>query len=139
MKFLYGYFNEISGESIVGLADKYGTYIGEAKVHPDDKKNASKFTGCSIAENRALIKLLKKRLQREKIRLKTIENLYKDVSINCSDLIKENPKLEKRFKIQIKNSNNTIKDIQKFIYDLNFEIFNRIKIREEILDKKKLR
>ena len=49
MKYLYGYFNSEKGKSIVALADKYGSYIGEAKVHPDDKDYASEFMGCSLA------------------------------------------------------------------------------------------
>ena len=55
MKFLYSHFNEETGKSIAVLSDKYGKYSGQAKLHPDDKDNASKFAGCRIAYKRALI------------------------------------------------------------------------------------
>ena len=49
MKFLYGYFHPDTGESKVALANKSGTYIGRAKLHPNDLKYASKYAGCRIA------------------------------------------------------------------------------------------
>ena len=58
MKFLYGYFNQNTGESNVALADRYGTYIGQAKLHPDDKTNASEYMGCGRAQKRACFLML---------------------------------------------------------------------------------
>ena len=83
MKFLYGCFNQETGQSVVAIADKYGRYIGYAKLHPEDKKYASKYTGCAIAEGRAWIKALKNQKRYQKYQLKIIENLSKDIKLNC--------------------------------------------------------
>ena len=79
MKFLRGRFNKETGVSIVTLSDRYGRYTGVAILHPDDKNNASEYTGCSIAEQRAWIQALQNRRRRTKIKLNTIKNLIKDI------------------------------------------------------------
>ena len=49
MKFIKGEYSPETKISTVILQDKHGTYTGTAKLHPNDKKYASEFTGCSIA------------------------------------------------------------------------------------------
>ena len=74
MKFQCNNFNPETGESVVILTNKYGTYVGTAKVHPDDKYKANEITGCVIAEERAWINSYKKEKARIKIALKTMQD-----------------------------------------------------------------
>ena len=46
-------------------------FIGTAKLHPEDKENASSYEGCFIAENRAIIEALK--YERELLKRKSDE------------------------------------------------------------------
>ena len=114
MKFLYGYFDQNTGKSVVALADKYGRYIGQAKLHPDDKNNASQYMGCALAQQRAWIKGLKKRSSRIKIKINTIKIIIKDIELN----IENNKEIIKRLNIQLKNYNNQINNINDQIKDL---------------------
>ena len=130
MKFIQGHFNKKTGKSIVVLSDKYGKYVGQANLHPDDKKNANAYTGCSIAQARAYIKLLEKRRNRLKIKLEAIKNLIKDIEVNYHTPI--NFKLRRRFNIQIKNYNDEIENINNLIKDIQTNITTRIKIKDKI-------
>lgn len=136
MKILYGYFNQKTGESTVTLADKYGTYTGYAKLHPNDKANASRYTGCNIAEGRAWIKALKKQKYRETIKINTIKNLMKDININCNNLLQSNNQLNKRFNLQLKNHINNINTINDQIKFIKQQTQERLKIRNQILQQK---
>lgn len=134
MKFLYGYFNQNTGESNVALADRYGTYVGQAKLHPDDKINASEYMGCGLAQKRAWIKALKNRRRRTKIKLNTIKNLIKDIDQNCSNLTNL-PAFKKRLNLKLKYYNKEIEDINNDIDEINKNIKKRIEIRNKILQK----
>lgn len=133
MKFLYGYFDQKTGESVVGLADKYGTYTGQAKLHPEDKKYASKYTGCNIAQARAKIKALKSRRYRNKIKINTIKDIAQDIELNTDN----NSKVNKRLNIKLKNYNKEIKDIDKEIEEIKEHIRQRLEIRNKIIKKTK--
>lgn len=133
MKILYSNFDPQSGESIVTLVNRNGSYTGKAKLHPEDN-NPSNFTGCRLAERRAYIKYLKNERRRYKITLKTILSLYKDLTNNCSDSINE--KITNRFNIQINFYKKTINEINKTIEDVQNTIKEEIKIREKILEAK---
>lgn len=134
MKFLYGYFNEQTGESIVTLANKYGHYTGYAYLHPDDKNNASQYAGCDLAEKRAWLDSLRKDHRRIKFQLKAIQNLAKDININCDYI---DPKIKRRFNIQLKLYQSALDEIEEEIKELNESIEKSIKIREEILNRTK--
>ena len=123
MKFLYGYFDQETGKSTVALADKYGTYIGQAQLHPNDKENASKYAGCSIAERRAQIKALRNKRRRIKIKIKTIKEILKDV---------ENEKINIKLRYYTKELNNINEEIDQ----IRKNIQERIKIRNDIINKR---
>lgn len=133
MKFLYGYFDQSTGESIVALADKYGTYIGQAKLHPDDKNNASEYMGCGIAQRRAWIKALQNRRRRAKIKLNTVKDLMKDIHLNYQGLLHYG--LKRRFNLKIRDYSNEIKDINNQIEQIKDDIKKRIKIRNDLIEK----
>lgn len=78
-------FNPDTGISIVTLKSKRGLFTGTAKVHPEDKEVQSKFFGLHAAENKALRKLYKEELKREKIILETIKRIQKDLQENLHD------------------------------------------------------
>lgn len=78
-------FNPDTGISIVTLKSKRGLFTGTAKVHPEDKEVQSKFFGLHAAENKALRKLYKEELKREKIILETIKRVQKDLQENLHD------------------------------------------------------
>lgn len=52
-------YNENTGVSNVMIDTDLGAFIGQAKLHDEDKDYASKYTGCRYAETRATIKYLK--------------------------------------------------------------------------------
>lgn len=131
MKFLYGYFDQETGKSQVGLADKYGKYVGYAYLHPDDKNNASKFMGCRLAQQRAWIKGLQTRRRIFKIKIQTIIEVYKDLQKNC-DISGE---ITQRFYYRIKCYDNEIKELEQQIQDIKDDIKKRIQIREKIIKK----
>lgn len=78
-------FNPDTGISTVTLKSKRGLFTGTAKVHPEDKEVQSKFFGLHAAENKALRKLYKEELKREKIILETIKRVQKDLQENLHD------------------------------------------------------
>ena len=78
-------FNPDTGISTVTLKSKRGLFTGTAKVHPEDKEAQSKFFGLHTAENKALRKLYKEELKREKIILETIKRVQKDLQENLHD------------------------------------------------------
>lgn len=52
-------YDENTGISNVMIDTDLGAFIGQAKLHDEDKDYASKYTGCRYAETRATIKYLK--------------------------------------------------------------------------------
>lgn len=78
-------FNPDTGISTVTLKSKRGLFTGTAKVHPEDKEVQSKLLGLHTAENKALQKLYKEELKREKIILETIKRVQKDLQENLHD------------------------------------------------------
>lgn len=135
MKLIYYYFNKQTGKSIVTLADKYGTYTGKAKCHPNDLQYISEFMGGVLAQNRAMIKLLKNKIHREKIRKKTIQNIFQDIKSNISNI----EEIRKRLEIQLKNCNNEINKTNQQIKEIQNNIKTRIQVRDDIVQKYKNR
>lgn len=48
-----------SGDSFAAIKHLGSTFIGEAKLHPEDKDKVSEYMGCGIAETRAEINALR--------------------------------------------------------------------------------
>lgn len=59
MKFITSLYDSLKGYSSVVIEHLGKNFVGIAKLHPDDAKNASAFAGCSYAESRATINALK--------------------------------------------------------------------------------
>ena len=132
MKLVYSYFNKETGQSIVKLADRYGSYIGKAFLHPDDYEYKSEYMGCGLAERRAAIKGLKNRRRRIKIKLNTIQNIITDIKINIQEpdenILKRLYFEKKKYSLELIEINNNIEMINK-------DIEKRIKVRNGIINK----
>lgn len=59
MKFISSSYCEKTGVSTVTIQHLGVKFIGIAKLHPDDRDHASRFEGCWLAEQRAIILALK--------------------------------------------------------------------------------
>lgn len=59
MKFIKSSYDPDTGHSYVIMQHLGKKFVGEARLHPDDKENASSYAGCEYAEIRATIKALK--------------------------------------------------------------------------------
>lgn len=127
MKMIYNNFDPLTNVTTVTLADKYGTYTGIAKLHPDDINNS--IAGFRIAEERARIKFYKARLKREKIRLQTLISFKKEYYQDFS--LKEFIFLE----IRINRSLRLIKDFNKIISTHEDALKEYFKAREKIIKK----
>lgn len=135
MKFLYGYFHPETGESKVVLANKSGTFIGKARLHPEDKEHASEYAGCRLAEGRAWIEYYKKEKKRSQEQINTIKNLYKDIYRNCSKTTAK--EVEQRFKIQLKYYEEKLKESKEIIKEIKKQLEDSIKVRDEITKRSK--
>lgn len=130
MKFLYGYFHPQTGESVVALANRDGVYIGEAKLHQEDKEYGSELCGCRLAEMRAWVKYLLNERRRKKLMLKAIQNLNKDIQLNCNNI---DPKIQRRINLKLRDYTQEISTINKDIADLKNQIVKDIKIRDDLI------
>ena len=125
MKFLHGEYDSTTGKSTVTLADRYGQYTGYAKLHPDDKKNESRYMGCNIAEKRALIKALKNRRKRIKIKLNATENIINELH-NKVDPNNIHRDIKKILYFKTKDYNSQIERINSLIEEIEEKIKDRI-------------
>ena len=75
IKLIHSEYNEETGRSYVKIATDCGIFDGEAFLHPDDAKFASKYAGCEYAETRALIKYMSRKAQNAKVKHKTLTDL----------------------------------------------------------------
>ena len=132
MKFISADYNPNTGISRVKIGNKYGTYEGIAKVHPEEE-HKSHLAGCHIAEIRAYLNFFKTQLPRKKAALKEIEKLKKDITINCY----ENKDVMKRINLAIRNTTNEIEELKMNIQEAQDALANYLKTREEFLNKTK--
>lgn len=72
-------YDKETGICKITIQNKYGHFTGEAKCCPEDMDQFSTFTGSRYAEIRAAANFMKYKAKEEKIKLKTIQNLKKDL------------------------------------------------------------
>ena len=72
-------YDEKTGICKVIIQNKYGHFSGEAKCCPEDMDQFSMYTGSRYAEIRAAADFMKYKAKEEKIKLKAIQNLKKDI------------------------------------------------------------
>ena len=134
MKFLYGFFNRQTGESIVTLSNQGELFIGRAQLHPDDKNSANELTGCRLAEHRAWIKIFQNERKKKKIMLKAIQNLNQDIKQNCSSI---DPSIQRRINLKLRDYTNEVQELSNQIDFLTKSLFKSIKARDELLKRSK--
>lgn len=72
-------YDETTGISKTTILTDLGAFEGIAKLHPDDKKNASHFAGCRYAEQRALIKYAKMKIKVIDNQLEVLKNISNEL------------------------------------------------------------
>lgn len=72
-------YDETTGISKTVILTDLGSFEGIAKLHPDDKKNASRFAGCRYAEERALIKYAKMKIKVINNQLEVLKNISNEL------------------------------------------------------------
>ena len=128
-------FNIETGISTVTLQTKDGNFIGKAKIHPDDKPYINKFFGLRIAEIRAYIKSLNKKISIINNKIFAIHSLEKDFlkDENFRNLsLHMQLYILKKINEHILCYDNIIKDYKQEQDELKTEIKNNIKEREKI-------
>ena len=76
MKIIYECFDKDTQETSIVLSTNKGDFIGTAKLHEEDADSFSYFFGCSLAENRAIIKYLKARKKELYQEIETIKKFH---------------------------------------------------------------
>ena len=96
-KLIYADYDPTTGVSAVLIRNRYGTFQGYAKCHPEEEA-PSTFAGCRYAEARAHIEsmtYLIEMLRHQINELKTFENILKSMK-NYDASSMENKRLRKR-------------------------------------------
>lgn len=98
---------------MVTIQNKYGKFYGYAQCSPEDMENYSQFAGERYATLRAYKSFAKFRLKQEKIKLKTIQNLIKDIEYD----LENNHKPLISFDITLKKVRFKLRDYKQSVED----------------------
>ena len=132
MKFISSNYDSKDGESYVVMQHLGKKFYGFANLHPDDKKNASEYAGCGLAELRSTVKALK--YERKLAKNKSDEAL--DFVKACEGYAKFDPE-SNTAKVMYRQLNRRIKrvnDLTDKINDLLEEIKTFAQRREMIIN-----
>lgn len=138
MKFIKSSYDPDTGFSYVIMQHLGKKFVGEARLHPDDKENASQYAGCEYAEIRATIKALK--YERNLAKIKTDEAL--DFVKACEnyahfDKDSESAKLMYRqLNKRIKKVNDLTDQINELLKELDTKIHRRVIVTNALKRKK---
>lgn len=131
MKFISSSYDNATGEATVIMQHLGVKFTGTAKVHPDEKENASELAGCYYAELRATVKALKFEKQMLKDQYKIIKNFVD----HCEDYNTFNKTDASALAVyrQLNRRKTAIKKINDEIIQLNLELRKSIIHRSHIL------
>ena len=138
-KIISSYLNKDNGYSRVTIQNKYGEFKGYAFCHPDDMKEYSQFAGERYATLRAYKSFAKFRLKQEKIKLKTIQNLIKDIEYDFNHnndflTVDENSSIPyKKIKIKLRDYKQSVEDWENIYNFYEQEIKNQDNERQALL------
>ena len=128
-------YDETTGISKTVILTDLGSFEGFAKLHPDDKDNASRFAGCRYAEERALIKYAKMKIKVINNQLEVLKNISNELrnkkfykENNGTKLLEKNIYILEDDKEYFKN---VIKSLSQKIIDDIAERDKFLKEREE--------
>lgn len=129
--------NKDDGYSYILIQNKYGHFCGISNCHMDDLPNFSEFTGYRYAEIRANMMFAKRRLQQEKIKLHTIENLLKD--INYCDRSRDEicPEVMRKIRLKLRDYTQSVEDWENLYCHLKTAVYEEDKKRQEIINRTK--
>lgn len=127
MKFISSSTYKKLGFSYVTILEKGKYYTGRAKLHSEDSKNWSEYTGCRYAETRAMIQALKYERKKKKAACEECRKFVKAVS-----QYKNFDKNSSTAKAMYRQLNRRIKEINKITDQINkMELELRITIRNQ--------
>ena len=128
--------NKETGFSEIIIQNKYGEFYGWSQCHPDDMDNYSMFAGERYAEIRAAADYAKFRLKQEKIKLKTIQSLVRDIENGPSTSMEYMPeKYRRKINLKLRDYSQSIEDWTNYYIYLQSSIKHMDKQRQELLAK----
>lgn len=130
IQYSYSFFDEDSNSYWIELTYLGKTYGGTAKLHEEDVSTKSSFFGFEIAELRAKIKVEKSALQTMRNELKTLTQLYNQLT----QMREFNPRSceSKAIRKQIAIKESNYQEQKYFIDSLKKEVYNKIRMRDKI-------
>ena len=135
-KIIYSHLDKKSGESAVIIQNKYGKFYGYAQCAPEDMENYSQFAGERYATLRAYKSFAKFRLKQEKIKLKTIENLIKDIKHDPRPFDVLSPAV-KKILLKLRDYKQSVEDWENIYNFYEQEIKKQDEERQTLLKKYK--
>lgn len=136
-KIIHSTIDKQSGVTSVIIQNRFGQFTGWSECHPDDMEDFSAFAGERYAEIRANQKYIKHRLKQEKIKLKAIENLIKEIETDnkCKKPLENKSPIMRHVYIQYRNYKQSVEDWENLDKHLNKLISKLDKERQDILKK----
>ncbi len=121
------HFDRENGLSVVHLYTPEGVFSGAACCAAEDMEYISSYFGCELAELRAWIHYYKFLIRIAHSKVEVCRHLYKTTprDVKSSGMIKE----------ELEKWRTTVKDLKESIHDMNEEITNLIKQRDEFIDR----
>lgn len=135
-KIIYSHLDKKTGESTVIIQNKYGKFYGYAQCAPEDMENYSQFAGERYATLRAYKSFAKFRLKQEKIKLKTIENLIKDIKHDPRPFDVLSPAV-KKILLKLRDYKQSVEDWENIYNFYEQEIKKQDEERQTLLKKYK--
>ena len=137
-KIINSFIDEETGISRIVIKNKYGEFCGFAFCNEKDKPTFSKYVGARYAEIKANMEFYKFRIKQEKIKLKAIKDLEKDIKHNISSLDSPEQKaIMRRINLAKRDYTDRISCYQN-LYDFLVDYIPKIDAeRHEILNRKK--
>lgn len=132
-KIISSWSNSDSGMSSVSIQNKYGIFHGMSFCAPEDLDSFSPYAGERYAENRAAASYAKFRYKQEIIKLKTIQNLLKDIENDSKCSAEENKYTIRRLKLKLRDYSQSASDWKNLAYYLNKSIKTQDEERQKIL------
>ena len=127
-------YNEETREYTLTIQNKYGQFTGKAICRKDDVPSV--YAGARYAEMRATIAFAKFRYKQEILKLKTVKNLYKDLTYN-GYLAQVNEKAIHAVNIKIRDYSRSAENWKNLYTFLEKRIPELDKEREKILNRTK--
>ena len=140
MKFIKSCYDPDTGLSFVIMQHLGKKFVGEARLHPEDNENASRYAGCEYAEIRAAIKALKYERKIAKNKADQALDFYKscigyanfDPESNTAKVIK------RQLNQRIKKVNDITDNINELMEELDKKIHRRAIVTNALKRKKNM-